>query len=82
MQLFLFFVNLFTIFNTINSYSVPNKLAYWRIKRSFILNNVLHKKTFPLIKYNNINNTKLYYLPYDNSFADFFEQHGEVSLLE
>ncbi len=74
---------LLTLVCLLNAYnSVPNKMAYWRIKRSFILNNFVNKKAFPLMKYNHFNKTNVYYQFNDIIFEHFFEQHGEVHLLE
>ena len=62
------------------AYNVNNQVAYWRIKRSFILNNVLPKKVFPLVRYNN--NVTVYSMYYDLKYEEYFVQHGEVPLID
>ena len=62
------------------AYNVNNRVAYWRLKRSFILNNVLPKKVFPLVKYNK--NVTVYSVYYDPKYEEYFIQHGEVPLID
>ena len=62
------------------AYNVNNQVAYWRIKRSFILNNVIPKKTFPLVYHNK--NVTIYSLNYDLKYEEYFVQHGEVPLVD
>lgn len=68
----------------VDAYNVPKQMAYWRTKRSFIYNIFLKDKYPPPINPNidYINYTNIYYLSYEILYEDFFEQHGEVPLLE
>lgn len=70
-------------FYIVNAYSVPKQMAYWRHKRSFIYNTFLKDKSTNRLPFKyNFNNTKFYYTSYEILYEDFFQQHGEVSLLE
>ena len=62
------------------AYNVNDRLVYWRLKRSFILNNVIPKKTFPLVYHNK--NVTIYSLNYDLKYEEYFVQHGEVPLVD
>ena len=63
-----------------NAYNLNNQLAYWRLKRSFVLNNIMPKTAFPLVKYNN--NVSIYSLHHEYYFDEYFVQHGEVPLID
>lgn len=71
----MFMLNYFSV-----AYNVNNKVAYWRIKRSFILNNLFPKKISPLVRYNN--NVTIYSMNYDLNYEEYFVQHGEVPLID
>ncbi len=62
------------------AYNINNQLAYWRLKRSFILNNIIPKTSFPLVKYNN--NVSVHSLYYDSFYDEYFVQHGEVPIID
>ena len=67
---------LFIVYLT-NAYNVNNRLAYWRLKRSFILNNVFPKTAYPLVQNNrNISIDTVY------SYNDYFVQQGEVPIVD
>ncbi len=72
-------VVLFVLYLT-NAYNVNNQLAYWRLKRSFILNNVFPKTAYSLVKHNR--NISIYPLHYDCSYDEYFVQHGEVPIVD
>ena len=73
-------IMMFMLINFNAAYNVNNRVAYWRLKRSFILNNFIPKKTFPLVHYNK--NVTVYSLTYDSKYEEYFVQHGEVPLID